>query len=256
MADISLSDYPNWSPIGFNEPNSFSGIFDGNGHTISNLKISSTNGYQGLFGYTFGAVVKDVSLTNVTVEGSSNTAGLVGYSGPSSSISGCTVTGTITGTADRTGSIAGYNYGGSISGCNASVNVICSKGNYTGGLIGYNNDGAISNCSVEPYAPGTSTVSGVGYTGGLIGTNTGSISNCHTVGKVQASGECAGGLVGHNLNGTIQYCYATGDVSGTNYVGGLVGASEYASVSPANKDIICYGFSDNRSSICRRVGRI
>ena len=39
-------------------------------------------------------------------------------------------------------------------------------------------------------------------------------------------------LVGHNLNGTIEYCYATGDISGTIFVGGLVGASEYASASP------------------------
>ena len=86
---------------------------------------------------------------------------------------------------------------------------------YTGGLVG-NNRGTISNC----YSTGL--VSGGSYVGGLVGENGGSITNCYSTASVGGSSYVAG-LVGYN-SGTINNCYSTGSVSGDGGVGGLVGS--------------------------------
>jgi len=98
---------------------------------------------------------------------------------------------------------------------NVDVNAV--NGSFVGGLVGQNS-GTISNC----YSTGSVTVTGY-YVGGLVGENGGNISNCYSNGD--ASGEdYVGGLVGVN-SGTVSNCYSTGSVSGTSYVGGLVGGN-------------------------------
>ena len=97
------------------------------------------------------------------------------------------------------------------------TNVNISGGNNVGGLVGYNS-GTISNSYV------TGSVGGNNYVGGLVGHNSGTISNGYVTGSVGGN-SYVGGLVGHN-SGTISNSYVTGSVSGNNYVGGLVGYND------------------------------
>ena len=219
-ADIDLSGYTGTS---FNIIVNFEGIFDGNGHTISNFTYTSpgTRFYIGLFGYVVGEI-RDLGLIDPNVD-----AGTGGYVGSMVGhlISGDPVRGTVTGCYAEGGSVSGefnyvgglvgYNSWGTITNCWATGNVTGREG--VGGLVGNNYEGTITNC----YSKGS--VSGDWFVGGLVGKNyEGTITNCYSKGSV--SGDWfVGGLVGKNYEGTITNCYATGSVSGTTDVGGLVG---------------------------------
>jgi hypothetical protein len=123
------------------------------------------------------------------------------------------------------------------------------RGNFHGCLVGHLDTGSITNCYVE-----TGSVSGNDYVGGLLGSNSGAVTNCYftgdvygydTVGglvgdnggSVMASYSYAsvkgydevGGLVGRNSSGEAVNCYARGDVFGQRYVGGLVGSNATSS---------------------------
>jgi len=199
-----------FTPIG-NSTN-FTGVFNGLGHTISNLTINlpSTN-YVGLFGYTgAGSVIQNVGLSGGSVSGSGAVGGLVGYNDFEATVSNSYATGSVSG-SDSVGGLVGINRG-TISNSYATGSV--SGTEFVGGLVGVNY-GTVSNS----YATGS--VSG-SYGGGLVGINIGTISNSYATGSVSGSGE-VGGLVGTNYGGTVSNSYATGSVSGTNSVGGLVG---------------------------------
>ncbi len=256
MADIDLSSFTgtSFNIIGYyNYPDvkPFTGVFDGNGRTISNFSYTSTNrDYVGLFGYVRG-VIKDLGLiapdigagtgrnigslvasnsgtiTNCYVEGGSvsagnNIGGLVGYN--SGTITNCYSTGSVTGN-ERVGGLVGRNGGGTITNC-LSAGSVSGTGYDIGGLAG-DNHGTITNCS------STGSVSGENSVGGLVGYNAGGfgyyaiITNCYAAGTVSGQSR-VGGLVGDN-DGTITNSYATGRVSGNNRVGGLVGSNGYAS---------------------------
>ena len=221
-ADIDLADYTGteFNIIGFDWHNSFTGVFDGDGHTISNFTYTASNtNYIGLFGYVGGAnaVIKDLTLTdpNIKVQGGWGTGSLVGEL-EFGTITGCGVEGGgITGD-DCTGGLVGGN-GGVISNCYASASV--SGYGDTGGLVAHNcGNGTISNC----YAEGSVT-GGDWSTGGLVGENRGTISNCYAEGSVSGGGLYTGGLVGDNFMGTISNCYAAANVSGEYTTGGLTG---------------------------------
>ncbi len=146
MADIDLSGYGNWVPIG-DYTNRFTGTLDGNGHIINNLTINGTANYQGLFGCIgAGGTVMNLGVSG-SVIGHYSIGGLVGYN--EGTIENCYTSGSIYGT------------GGSSA---------------AGGLAGYNNGGAITNCYSS---------SDVDYTffdvriGGLVGINTGSVISCY-----------------------------------------------------------------------------
>ena len=87
-----------------------------------------------------------------------------------------------------------------------------------GGLVGINYGGLVKNCLT------TGIVTGVSFTGGLVGWNEGVVQNCHATSKVTGD-DCIGGVVGRNYD-TVQNCYATGNVNGNNRVGGLVGRNK------------------------------
>ena len=182
-----------FSPIG-NGSTPFTGQFDGQNHTITNLTITRPS--QSVVGL-FGDISSGSSVRNV---------GLVG--------------GSVSGSTD-VGVLVGYNYG-TISNAYATGNVSSSAGGdaYVGGLVGVNNTGTITNS----YATGNvSGSSGSSYIGGLLGYNYGTISNSYATGSASGSTNYVGGLVGYNAYGSISNAYASGSVSGTNYVGGLVG---------------------------------
>ena len=109
-ADIDLAGEENFGTIGLDESNSFRGTFDGNGKTISNLKITSTENNVGLFGYIAGATIRNFTLENADVTGEKCTAAVVGNAN-SGTIENVTVQGVVkvSGTGS-VGAVAGQGY--------------------------------------------------------------------------------------------------------------------------------------------------
>ena len=205
----------------------FSGTFDGENHTIYNLRIESTESgeYIGLFGNTkrkdVTTAIMNLHLKNVLINTSKSelVGGLIGKNGfygypddsvlvppiiplptemPGATIINCNVSGTIVG--------------------NARV----------GGLIGYNYRGKIHRCSSNSY------ISGVYNIGGLVGHNYyyeyEAISESCAFGKVEG-GSNLGGLIGYHNSGKVFSCYAACQIiakEDSSKVGGLIG-SEYVS---------------------------
>ena len=213
-ADIDLTTYlavdgagynedKGWMPIG--NSTSFTGSYNGNGKSISNLKVERYGFYIGLFGQNEGAI-SNVSLSEVDVKGNYDIAGLIGWN-KGGTVTNSSVTGSIysNSSGDNTcvGGLIGLNLGGQVSGCYSSTTVSAISGKKVGGLIGSNGEsgktgGSIINC----YATGT--VTGVDYIGGLIGANYSSneITNSYAIGEVVRTGYDTfyhvGGLIGYN----------------------------------------------------------
>ncbi len=203
-------------------PDDFFGIFQGNGHRISNLMIDGDS-YLGFYSKLCGTV-GNLVLENVFINGSDDyVGGLVGdnYYG---NIINCNVSGSVSGLDRYVGGLAGDNYYGSISNCYSSS--IVTGYRYVGGLVGNNYNGIIT----KSY--NTGTTNGTGYSiGGLTGENyNGSISSSFSTGIVNGE-SYTGGLCGSNSSGDVSNCYATGDVIGFYSVGGLVGENNYANIS-------------------------
>jgi hypothetical protein len=143
LASITGPTKGNWVPIGTGNPgdgspvNPFSGIFNGAGHTISNLYISSTAEFQGLFGYNYKATVTDIGLIDSNITGGIATGGIVGYNN-NSTISSSYNTGQISGTDQFTGGIAGGNDDNSHITSSYNTGQISGTGQYTGGIAGLN----------------------------------------------------------------------------------------------------------------------
>ena len=176
-----------WVPIGDSSSSfsSFAAIFEGNGRTITNLFIDSSENDIGLFGVTrSSAVIRNLEMVGVQVTGTDNVGGLVGSNG--GGVSGCFATGKVSGDDD------------------------------VGGLVGATlDDGSVS----ASYS--TAQVTGDDRIGGLAGSNSGEVTAAYATGRVVGDSE-AGGLIGGNT-GDVNISYATGLVSGRRTVGGLVG---------------------------------
>ncbi len=211
-------------PIG-NSATPFTGNFNGNNYTISDLFINLlTTNDVGLFGYTNGVTIQDVGLTNMNITGQNNVGALVGYNN-SSSINNSYSTGTVSGSGG-VGGLVGHNYLSSIANSYATGSV-SGSGYEVGGLVGGNYSSSIDNS----YATGN--VSGSGsLIGGLVGHNyLSSIANSYATGSVSGSGYEVGGLVGGNYSSSIDNSYATGSASGSGLVGGLVGYNSSSSIA-------------------------
>ena len=192
----------------------YSGNFNGNGKTISNLTVNGAS-YCGLFGRTeSGSVITDLGVEDVSITCSGSfVGGLVGDSN-SGSVSNCYSSGAVTG-GHFVGGLVGYIEFGSVSNCYSSGTV--SGGERVGGLVGDNFYGSVSNC----YSSGA--VTGGHFVGGLVGDNyRGNVSNCYSSGNVTGY-DSVGGLVGDNYRGNVSNCYSSGNVTGDVSVGGLVG---------------------------------
>lgn len=208
-ADIDLTG-KDWMPIGTS--NSYSGTFDGGGHTITGLTVTTNDEYAGLFGRLGKAgTVKNVVMEGVQItsnHGSGLAGGVVGYS--VGTIENCSVSGSVSGTV-YVGGVVGAQWGGSITGCSSSATV---KGMVdVGGVAGQTNvDVTLTAC----YATGDVTleidpiknISG----GGLVGFNGGSgVLACYATGNVTSTGSSTGkvhigGFLGDNYT-TVTACY-------------------------------------------------
>jgi len=202
--DIDASDTINWNggegfaPIG-NNTNRFTGVFDGKGHKIVNLYIYRPRGeYVGLFGCVgSGGQVKNVGLENVQVVGTWYVSSLVGENWEGI-VTQSHSTGLVAGNYWNVGGLVGDNHYGTVT----QSYSMCFVGgeNYVGGLVG-TNDGGTVNQSYSMGAVFASTDSS--YVGGLVGKNTGTISQSYSMGLV-AGNYTVGGLVGWNDSTVIQ----------------------------------------------------
>ena len=217
---------------------SFSGSYNGQGYTISNLYINnpSANNY-GLFGYCANATIKNLGLTNVSITAGDEVGGLVGYMDAGSTVSNCYVTGVVSSSLPGVvGGLLGEAFDATITDCYAECTI--SEGAKAGGLIGMLSGGSLSNS----YASGSITASQASYIGGLIGgmqLSAGNINSCYSSSAITINGEYSGGksftggFIGYIFQSalsavTISDCYATGSISGTNFsagsrIGGFIG---------------------------------
>ncbi len=198
----------------------FTGGFDGNGKTISNLYIDRSSEYQGLFGYTNGANIENLNLVDVDITAGNNSGGVIGYA-TSSTIDGINVSGEIGGALYYLGGLIGKSYNSvTINDSHVSANVSGSGvSRYIGGLMGYDYNTMTTNSSV------TGDVSGDNHMGGLVGYgNRSKIYRCKITGDVNGVGMRVGGLIGYSSSSEIYDSYVEGNVTGGNSTGGLVGS--------------------------------
>lgn len=224
MADIDLSACGDmaFTPIGYGQPGrepskwSFTGVFDGNDHAISNFTRNSVGeGPVGLFrGVGRGGEIKKLTLIdpNLLLREGSYGAPLVTYLAEGT-VTNCHVRdGRVSG-MHLAGGLVAHNTRGTIVNCSATAQVEGDQP--VGGLVAFNN-AVITGC----HAGGSAT--GDHWIGGLVGQNEGSIADSYATTDVNGM-EAVGGLVGLHEYGTIEDCYATGAVGGTGGVGGLIG---------------------------------
>ena len=211
MNDIDLSVYPNWSPIGTLNLNwsdvsrPFSGVFDGQNHTISNLTCTSvTNGYAGLFG-NFDGTVQNLILRDaqITVEGLQAAAVVCeNYKGQ---VLNCAMIGGSVKGKGVAGGVVCYNRG-TVENCYATGDVTSLSGGrvcYAGGVVGYNyTEGTVQSC----YAAGR--VESEKHAGGAVGGNYGTVQNCVALGQSVSAQGHAHRVVGENSGGTLSGNYA------------------------------------------------
>ena len=240
-ADIDASDTSTWNvgdhdnnvatdpvPMGFSpvgsETNPFQGSFDGAGFAISNLTVNRPGtGRVGLFGTTNSAVIENIGLVDVAIEGAGSVGGLVGYESSGTAITNSYASGSVTGNNNWVGGLVGYANSTSIAGSYAAA-AVSSSGNSVGGLVGY----ALGVDVTGSHATGTAA--GAENVGGLVGyaRQTSTIANSYAQGNV--SGDLrVGGLVGYERGSSIAASYATGAVEGDSDVGGLVGYADGSS---------------------------
>ena len=223
MADIDLSAYGGsaFKMIGsYSTP--FTGVFDGDNHTISDFKISRSSAPIGMFGCLNDpkAQIKNLGLINPAIQERlvSSVGSMIG-SLRAGTISNCYVKGgrISSSSASYIGGLVGENRG-TVSDCNSTANVSGEYG--VSGLIG-KNEGHITNC----WSGGEISAS-YGVVGGIAGDNSGSVVECGTTGAV-SGGRSGGGVVGFNRSeGTIRNCCSQAVVSGYIYIGGLVGLNK------------------------------
>lgn len=213
-----------WTPIGTNYEKRYKGTFDGRGHTIKGLTVTTNDQFVGLFGYLDRAgtvknvVMEGIQITSNHVLMSGNTGGVVGYSW--GTIENCSVSGSVSGTNCVGGVVGGQQSSGSIIGCSSSA-----------------------------------TVKGTVNVGGVAGESWGSMTACYATGNVTLEINSpldlsGGGVVGLNGGSTVLACYATGNVNskgrstGNVHIGGLFG-DNYTAVTA------CYWKNNQEQGIGR-----
>ena len=222
-----------WTPIGTSFDNSYTGTFDGGGHTITGLTITTKDQFVGLFGYLNRAG----TVKNVVMEGIQITSNHM---------------------FGNTGGVAGFSWG-TIENCSVSGSVSGTK--CVGGVVGAQKAGSITGCS------SSATVKGTVDVGGVAGEKWGSMTACYATGNVTLEIDSpknlsGGGLVGFNGGSSVLACYATGNVTSTGsstgnvHIGGFLG-DNYTSVTA------CYwknnheqGIGYNKEGIAPEVTKV
>ena len=209
-----------WTPIGTNYDNSYKGTFDGGGHTITGLTVTTYDKYAGLFGWLNSAG----TVKNVVMEGVQITSNQI-YGG-------------------SIGGVVGNSWG-TIENCSVSGSVNGEV--YVGGVVGKQTSGSMTGCS------SSATVKGTVNVGGVAGESWGSMTACYATGNVTleiypGKDISGGGVVGFKGGNSVLACYATGNVNskgsstGNVHIGGLFGY-KYATA------IACYWKNNKEQGI-------
>ena len=190
-----------WVPIGTNG-NDFCGHFDGAGHTVRGLYISSHRIDQGLFGVVNGGTVKNVLIDDSYIGGVENIGAVVGFTN------------------------------GTVTGC-ANLGVVCASGApakdgiVAGGIVGYAYEAAVGGCTNMG-----AVLSATSVAGGIVGEAYNStVKDGTNEGVVTVTTGMAGGVIGSSKGGQLTNCTGKGTVSGYTYVGALIGQAESETVS-------------------------
>lgn len=217
--------------------NSFKGTFDGNGHNISNLKLSANNnGNASFINVLEGGIVQNVTFSNVIIDGTDAAqTGIVGTLSADGKVSNVTVSGSVNGN-EYTGAVVGALLNsGTIDGC--TNNAVVSGTKYVGGVVGAavlptsESSLAVSNCKNTAAVTGNAEGK---YVGGVVGISSANVTKCSNSGTVTNPLNSTGGIVGEQRNcGSVTYCVNTGEIKETgnnNYAygsGGIVGFVRY-----------------------------
>jgi len=213
MSNINMDDV---NDAEFNIIENFTGVFDGNDCTISNLNISSQlTENTGLFG-TVAGEVRNLGLVrpNIIAQGR-NVGSLAGFLN-FGVITNCYAKGAVVSGGNNIGGLVGLNTG-NVGLCWSSGDV--SGVAYVGGLAGLTDDGDVKQCCSRAKVTGQRNV------GGLVGKITdesSEVSNCYAIGSVEGD-QYVGGLVGQVEQGRVYKCYSAGNVTGNRDTGGLTG---------------------------------
>lgn len=220
---VNEGTFKEWTPIA-TSASPYTGIFDGQNHTISGLYFNQEDSYNvGLFSRNNGKIA-NAGILDSYFYGTSKVGGVCGnnYTG---TITNCYNTGSVRGIGTA-GGVSGYNDNGSITNCYNTGNVSGSSG-FVGGVSGCNSKGTI----INSYNAGS--VSGLEFVGGVSGDNSkGIITNCYNIGSVSGSEGYVGGVNGYNNGGNITNSYNAGSVSGTErHVGGVSGYNDGGTIT-------------------------
>ena len=195
-----------WTPIGTSFDNSYTGTFDGGGHTITGLTVTTNDKYAGLFGYLGNFNNAAATVKNVVMDGIQITCNhRLGYAG----------------------GVAGFSWG-TIENCSVSGSISGTVS--VGGVVGVQSDHPITGCS------SSATVKGMVQVGGVAGQTIfgATLTACYATGNViieidRTENISGGGLVGFNDGVSLLSCYATGNVTSTGsstgyvHIGGFLG---------------------------------
>lgn len=226
-ADIDLGN-KNWTPLYW-----FQGTFDGDGHTVSGLKVKyakalpgfygSKSTDYGLFGELSGATVRDLTITGstITVTTSGDTGALAG-SAMDSVIENCHVTGSVTVTAkSNAGGLVGAFSQGSLTGCSNAATVTAGSGN-AGGIAGFTSSPAGETVTIQS-CTNSGTITSDDSAGGITAVLSGSALDCENKGDVTARSYAGGitasfgdGALNSNDNDntvTLKGCTNSGNIS-------------------------------------------
>ncbi|MBQ3497576.1 MAG: hypothetical protein IJA87_00450, partial [Clostridia bacterium] len=238
------SDFRVWTPIGYEVSSAdreyFEGLFDGNNYTISGLYYNGSAMLVGLFGYGYGATIRNVGIIDSYMCSNYSDTSSRGYIGGVAatfnydgvSMENCYNKGTIIATTDRV-------YAGGVVGNIYSIEKISNSYN-TGKVVGKSYVGGVVGCStysslIDCY--NTGDISGDEYVGGIAGyasLGKNYVEKCYNTGNINCTGNYAGGIIAY-LSGSystsydraITKCYNTGNINSSgNYVGGLAGRSD------------------------------
>lgn len=262
VADIDLNS-KNWTPIGKDSVVAFDGIFDGDGHSISGINVSSKM-YAGLFGIIDVGTVKNLVVENSKISGYylknnyyySYVGSVAGYAKAKSSIQNVVNKTALAAATNKPSSGTSYLYMGGIVGYTRGKIIDCANeanlsqsgsSQYIGGIVGYANYANLENLK------NSGVIEGVDYTGGIVGyaddtkglnlRNTGKISGKYRVGGVAAYGD----------DSPMTNAFNDGNVEGKKLVGGICGECDGKITNSANNGIVT-GIGLSKDSL--RIGGI
>ena len=217
---VNEGTFKEWTPIATNA-SPYTGIFEGQNHTISGLYFKQETSFVGLFSVNSGKIA-NVGILDSYFYGQPykgwQVGGVCGSNTSNGAITNCYNTGIVRG-SETVGGVCGSNYG-TITNCSNKGNV-GEDDESVGGVCG-SNYGTITNCN------NAGIVSGKSYVGGVCGKNSngGTVTNCYNTGEVRGTSQYIGGLSGDNDSSSITNCNNTGEVKATGkFVGGLSGGN-------------------------------